>query len=46
MHALEANTPEAREGAPTNPDRDFDAEQGEIDQTDPSGNNPDDDAGD
>ena len=24
----------------------FDAEQGEIDQTDPSGNNPDDDAGD
>lgn len=43
--ALEANSPEARGGTPTNPDRHFDAEQGEIDQ-DPPGNNPGDGAGD
>jgi hypothetical protein len=45
-HALEANSsPEAREGS-TNPDRDFDAEQGEIDQDGPTWDNPDDGAGD
>lgn len=35
-HALEANSsPEAREGPSTNPDRDFDAEQGELGQDGP-----------